>query len=59
MAGEDRGRKSYNNPFPEDHYGPEDTEEKRSFKERGAKCLYLYRTWRLLGQVGLEAGCSR
>lgn len=59
VAEGDRGRKSFNNPCPEDHNGPEDTEEKRSFQEIGVKCLYLYSNRRLLGQVGLGAGCSR
>ena len=49
-------RKSYNNLGPEEHFGPEDTEEKRSFKRLGVKCLYLYRNRRLLGQAGLVAG---
>lgn len=55
MAEEKRGRKSYNKPCPEEHFGPGDTEEKRSFKGLGVKCLYLDRNWRLLGQVGLVA----
>lgn len=59
MAEEDRGGESYYNPCPEEHFGPEDTEEKRSFKELGVKCLNLYRKRRLPGQVGLVAGWSR
>lgn len=51
MAEERRGRKSYNNPCPEE----EDTEEKRSFKGLGVKCLYLDRNLSLLGQVELVA----
>ena len=39
-------------PCPEEHLGPEDTDEKRSFKEQRVKCLYLSRNRRWLGQVG-------
>lgn len=43
-------------PCPEEHLGPEDTEEKRSFEWLGVKFLHLYRNHRLRGQVGLMAG---
>lgn len=56
MVEEDRGRTSFNIPSPEEHFGPEDTEEKRSFKGLGVKCLYLYRNRRLLGHAEFVAG---
>lgn len=41
LAGVDRARESFKNHCPEEHFGPKDTEEKRSFIGQRVKCLYL------------------
>lgn len=52
MAEEDRGKKSYNNPYAEEHFAPEDTEEKRGFKELGVRCLLSVQELEAAGSSG-------